>query len=114
MRCVVSAEADDAEAMRASVVSAVPLSVEHVAVSEAEASLMASITSPMAPAKSAIAESIKLRRANTACSAACRCRVMALATSKLMACDTLLACAANRAAEKRCLRARASNAALST
>jgi hypothetical protein len=38
MRCVVSAEADDAEAMRASVVSAVPLSVEHVAAREAEAS----------------------------------------------------------------------------
>jgi hypothetical protein len=100
--------------MRASVVSAVPLSVVHVSVSDVEASLMASITSPMAPAKSAIAESITLRRANTAFSAACRCSVMALATSKLITCDTLLAWAASRVAEKRCLRARASSAALST
>jgi hypothetical protein len=53
IRCAVSAEADEAEAIRASVDSAVSLSVAHVAVSEAEASLMASITSPMAPAKSA-------------------------------------------------------------
>jgi len=55
MRCAVSAEADEAEAIRASVESAVSLSVARVAVSEAETSLMASITSPMAPAKSAIA-----------------------------------------------------------
>src|ERR1700680_3591599 len=83
MRCVVSAEADDADAMRPRVSSATWLSVEQVAVSEPDASLIASTTSPMASANSAIASSMAPRRAAAACSAAWWCSVMALATSKL-------------------------------
>ena len=114
MRSVVSAEADDAEAMRASVVSAVPLSVEHVAVNEAEASLIASITSPMAPAKSAIAEFDQAAPGQYRLLG--RLPVQGHGIGDVEA-DGLRYAPGLRGEPrrgKRCLRARASNAALST
>ena len=73
--------------MRSSVSPATPLKVEQVAVSETDASLMASTTAPMASANSVIASSIVLRRAWRFLLPACRCSVIAFATSKLMTCD---------------------------
>src|SRR5450759_303913 len=61
-RCVVSAAADDATAMRLSVSPATSRMLEQVAVSEVEASVMACRTSPIAPAKSPIASSIAILR----------------------------------------------------
>jgi hypothetical protein len=110
MRRAVSAGAEEAEIIRLSVSSAICRSIEPVSVSEAEASLIASITSPMAPSNSAIAASMASRRVCAARSAACRCRVIAFATSKEMTCDTTLARSASLPGEKRCARASASSA----
>ena len=70
MRCAVSADAEEAEPMRSSVSPATAFNVAQVALSEIDASLIASTTSPMAVSKSAIAVSIAWRRANAAASAA--------------------------------------------
>ena len=113
-RCVVSAAADDATAMRLSVSPATSRMLEQVAVSEVEASVMACRTSPIAPAKSPIASSIAIRRPSAAFSAASRCSVMALATSKAMTCETSFALAASLTGEYQYLRASAWSAARST
>ena len=114
MRCAVSAEAEEAEPMRLSVSPATACNVAQVAVSETDASLIDSTTSPMAPSNSPIALSIAWRRAAAAASAACRCSVIALAMSKLMTCEIAMPRATALAAEKRYLRASALSAALST
>ena len=114
MRCAVSVEADEAAAMRPRVSSAAWFNVTDVVVSEPDASLIAATTSPMALAKSAIASSMTLRRANAACSALCRCSVMALATSKLTTLATIEPYSATLAEENRYLRASAASTALST
>jgi hypothetical protein len=59
----VSAAADEAEAMRPKASSATCFMVPQVVDSEADASLMAPTTTPMALAKSAIAASMTFRRA---------------------------------------------------
>ena len=74
---------------------------------------MASSTLLIAEAKSAITSSITERRLRAASSAASRCRVIALATSKEMSWETSFVLSASLAGENRYLRASASTAARS-
>ncbi|MGA8616009.1 MAG: hypothetical protein WB760_30850 [Xanthobacteraceae bacterium] len=101
MRRAVSNDAEDAVDMRRRVSSAASFNVAPVVVSDPEASLMAATTSPIAPPKSAIASSMAPRRFSAACSAACRCSVIAFATSKLTTWEMTFAPSATRKAEKR-------------
>ena len=96
-RCAVSDAAFDATAMRLSVSSATSRMVEHVAVSDVEASVTALSTSPMALPKSAMASSIAVRRTCAAFVAASRCSVIAFATSNAIACDSSLVLSASSA-----------------
>ena len=75
---------------------------------------MAPTTSPMAPAKSAIASSMTLRRAAAARSANSRCSAIALVTSSAMSCETTMARSMSLPEENQCLRASARIAARST
>ena len=100
--------------MRPSVSSAIFFMVPQVAVSEAEDSLMASTTPPMAAAKSAIAASMVSRRALLARSAASLCSAIALVTSSAMAWETTVACSASLRGEYQYLRASTLRVARST
>ncbi|MGH6676886.1 MAG: hypothetical protein ACRECE_11785, partial [Xanthobacteraceae bacterium] len=90
IRRAVSADSEDAAAIRSRVSPAACCSVMQTRVNEPDVSLIASTTSPIALPKSAMASSMALRRTSMAFSARSRCSVIALATSKPMTCDTIL------------------------